>query len=134
MQPVATLAKPPRPTRARQHQNQAQTPAMSPSTKKEGDKDDGCNVNPSQATTASEPSSPMVKSPEKPVPRPAVRSSSAEGSLPGYTTEGENSMKLSGDSYPLASSQLMVPESLLMDNARRPPAVILDSDEEDWEE
>lgn len=85
-------------------------------------------VRPSQATTASQASSPAV-SPEKSFPRPALLTSS-EPSFPDYLDDGSPVRFVAGQHYSIGSSQLRLPESLMVDDVRQPPDV-RDSDEED---
>ncbi|KAH8903131.1 hypothetical protein BR93DRAFT_885760 [Coniochaeta sp. PMI_546] len=84
-------------------------------------------VRPSQATTASEASSPAV-SPEKSVPRPLLGSSGP--SFPDYVEDEGSVGFMVGQHYSLGSSQVRLPESLMVDDFRPPPD-ISDSDEED---
>lgn len=84
-------------------------------------------VRPSQATTASEASSPAV-SPEKSCPRPALLTSSGP-SFPDYLDDASPVRFVAGQHYSLGSSQLRLPESLMVDDVRQPPD-IRDSDEE----
>jgi predicted transcriptional regulator len=91
------------------------------------------NIRPSQATTASEPSSPVI-SPEKSVPiqRPFLGSSGP--SLPDFV--GETQFSLLGqtqhESYDLGSSQVeALPESLLVDDLRPPQITIWDSEDDE---
>jgi predicted transcriptional regulator len=85
-------------------------------------------VRPSQATTASEASSPGV-SPEKSLPRPVLLTSSGP-SFPDYLDDESPVRFVPGQHYSLASSQLRLPESLMVDDVRQPPD-IRDSDEEE---
>jgi predicted transcriptional regulator len=87
-------------------------------------------VRPSQATTASQPSSPPV-SPDKTFPRPAYLSSGP--AFPEYIEDDSLVRFTPGQHYSLGSSQLRLPESLLVDDMRQPPD-IRDSDEEDEDE
>jgi predicted transcriptional regulator len=84
-------------------------------------------VRPSQATTASEPSSPVI-SPDKSIPRPVLGSSGP--SFPDYGDSESPVRVLNMQQYSLGSSQIRLPESLLVDDVR-PPPVVWDSDEED---
>jgi hypothetical protein len=91
------------------------------------------NIRPSQATTASEPSSPVI-SPEKSVPiqRPFLGSSGP--SLPDFV--GETQFSLLGqtqhESYDLGSSQVeALPESLQVDDLRPPQITIWDSEDDE---
>lgn len=84
-------------------------------------------VRPSQATTASEASSPAV-SPVKSVPRPLLGSSGP--SFPDYVEDEGSVGFMVGQHYSLGSSQVRLPESLMVDDFRPPPD-ISDSDEED---
>lgn len=114
------FTKPSLPARA-QHQSQ-RTPTKTAATAYQA-------IPPSQATTASEPSSPAAHSPEKSLRRPALSSSGP--SFPDYAEDEEGShLRLAGGGpFSLVSSQPMLPDSLLVDDARLPP-VILDSDDE----
>lgn len=86
-------------------------------------------VPPSQATTASEPSSP-VQSPEKSPIRPEPFSQLSGLSFPEYADERSFLKQLpAGLPFSLSSSQPMLPESLFVDDVRQPP-IILDSDDE----
>ncbi|KAB5566860.1 hypothetical protein GE09DRAFT_995680 [Coniochaeta sp. 2T2.1] len=87
-------------------------------------------VRPSQATTASDVSSPAV-SPEKSLPRPVMASSGP--AFPDYGVDDSPIGFEVGQHYSLGSSQLRVPESLLRDDIRPPPD-IRDSDDEDFDE
>ncbi|KAK3941477.1 hypothetical protein QBC46DRAFT_431357 [Diplogelasinospora grovesii] len=92
-------------------------------------------VPPSQATTASEPSSPTQVSPEKSsVPRPPMSSSSVP-SLSNHVDEGSPiriPRGTQGRSLGESSSQAMLlPDSLLVDDFNPPPPVIWDSEDED---
>lgn len=86
-------------------------------------------LRPSQATTASEPSSP-VASPEKPLQRPILVSSGP--SLPEHV-EDESSVGFLGQHYSLPSSQLRLPDSIVADDIRLPPE-FSDSDEEELDD
>jgi hypothetical protein len=99
-------------------------------------------VRPSQATTASQASSPVV-SPQK---APAQRSSSqrsslsrpaidsSEASLPLDSGEDEGSpVRLPRGRFTMASSQAMMMDSLLVDDVGQPPE-ILDSDDFDGDD
>lgn len=90
-------------------------------------------VRPSQATTASEPSSP-VASPEKSMTlhRPSLASSGP--SFPDYVGETQFSplRRTQQQSFDLGSSQaLRLPDSLLVDDVRPPPVVWVSEDEDD---
>lgn len=84
-------------------------------------------IRPSQATTASEASSPAM-SPDKSVPRPNQGSSGP--SLPDYGEDETSIWFVVGQHYSLGSSQVRLPESLMVDDFRPPPD-IRDSDEEE---
>ncbi|KAB5542978.1 hypothetical protein GE09DRAFT_1134109 [Coniochaeta sp. 2T2.1] len=87
-------------------------------------------VRPSQATTASDVSSPAV-SPEKSLPRPVMASSGP--AFPDYGVDDSPIGFEVGQHYSLGSSQLRVPESLMRDDIRPPPD-IRDSDDEDFDD
>lgn len=117
------FAKPPLPTRA-----QSEVVHKTPTKR-------GPITRPSQATTASEPSSP-VHSPDKSLQfttatRPELPSSHGESLFPEYNEERSPPKQLQdgGPPFSLGSSQPMLPDSLFVDDVRQPP-VILDSDDE----
>ncbi|KAJ9132170.1 hypothetical protein NKR23_g11380 [Pleurostoma richardsiae] len=89
-------------------------------------------VRPSQATTATQPSTP-VTSPEKSVPRPLPCSSSVQ-SLPDFIDDSPVGLMASGGaagfSQLLGSSQAVLQDSLVAD-VRAPPDVVWDSEDED---
>ncbi|KAK2049765.1 hypothetical protein LZ31DRAFT_548943 [Colletotrichum somersetense] len=89
-------------------------------------------VRPSQATTASQASSPS-RSPSKSVPRPTH----ADSSLPIFVDDEDDSpIRLPSDAFQLDSSQLlsksqMLPESLLPDDREDEDDIIFDSEQDD---
>jgi predicted transcriptional regulator len=90
-------------------------------------------VRPSQATTASEPSSPVV-SPEKSMTlhRPSLASSGP--SFPDFVGETQFSplRRTQQQSFDLGSSQaIRLPDSLLVDDVRPPPVIWVSEDEDD---
>jgi hypothetical protein len=87
-------------------------------------------VRPSQATTASEASSPAV-SPEKSIPRPFLGSSGP--SFPDHVEDEGSIGFLVGQHYSLGSSQVRLPESLMVDDFRPPPD-IRDSDDDEYDD
>ncbi|KAK4444684.1 hypothetical protein QBC34DRAFT_414800 [Podospora aff. communis PSN243] len=96
-------------------------------------------VRPSQATTASQPSSPAVLPQKAPAERSSPQRSSlgrpaidsSEASLPlDFGDDDGSPVRLQRGRFAMASSQAMMMDSLLVDNVGQPPE-ILDSDDFD---
>ncbi|KAH8887549.1 hypothetical protein GQ53DRAFT_768278 [Thozetella sp. PMI_491] len=85
-------------------------------------------IRPSQATTASESSSP-VASPEKSVPRPTQLSSIP--SLSEFDDDGTPIRAPNGGFSLVPSSDILPPDSLVVDNIRDPPVGLWDSEDDE---
>lgn len=107
----------------RQSQRQQQV-QKTPSTVRRVD-----SIRPSQASTASNASSPGLSPEKSSVPRPILGSS--ESSHPeDFSEDLETPIRLPRGQFSMRSSQVMLLDSLLVDDVRQPPE-ILDSDNND---